>query len=101
MDDYDQPSVAFADLRQRWQEAGLRFLRTEVDLGLTLISMADGASDNPERQQQLCTDAHKAYDSFLHFMPRFEFSEAHRSDLIPKLHRLRSELLRHGIPLDG
>lgn len=100
MDDYDQPSVAFADLRQKWRDAGLRFLMTEADLGLTLITMADEASNNPERQQQLIGDAKKAYESLRHFLPRFEFSEELQSDLISRLHRLRSRLLKHGVQLE-
>jgi hypothetical protein len=73
--------------------AGLTFLHSELQTGLTLARIALSAKDADKRNRNFLK-AREAYDSVLHFMPRVILTVSQSKEIKRKLERLKSELRR-------
>jgi hypothetical protein len=71
--------------------SGLSFLNAELHTGLALSRVATTAR-SPEKKQRNLTNARKAYDSILHYLPGSHLTPAEASDFDLRLDELREVL---------
>ena len=71
------------------------FLRTELQVGLTLSRLAIEA-DQLSKKDRNRTNARKAYDSVIHFMTRVSCTPDEATEIKSKLSLLKSELQKLG-----
>lgn len=72
-------------------EAEVESLRAELDTGLTMAQIALDAS-HAEKTERNRTNARKAYDSLLHFIPRTQLEPEIADEIDVKLEQLRLKL---------
>ena len=75
--------------------AKAEFLRAELETGLTLAAIALDAADERKTNRNR-TNARKAYDSLLRFIPRAQLTPKETDEIKSALEVLRSKLLELG-----
>jgi len=73
------------------KQGGLTFLRTELETGMTLASIAENATD-PQKIQRNWNNARKACLSVHHFIGQADLSGAESAELHKKLKELERRL---------
>lgn len=73
------------------KQGGLTFLRTELETGMTLVSIAENATD-PEKIQRNWNNARKACLSVHHFIGQADLSGDESAELHKKLKELERRL---------
>lgn len=74
-------------------DAGIRFLITDLDVALPFLDMTLLASDDQHRKW-LCRYAIRAHDTVIYFLPRLYCycSQAQKAEIIAKLSRIQGRL---------
>ena len=75
--------------------AGVEFLRSELDTGLTLSKIALD-SNHLEKSNRNRFNARKAYNAILHFAPKINLTEKEIKEIESKLGVLKSNLRELG-----
>lgn len=74
-----------------FDHTGLDFIRAELKTGFTLARIALDAREGVKRERNR-TNARKAYDSLMHFLPTLMLSDVELADVEESLAKLRVEL---------
>ena len=75
--------------------SGIDFLRTEIRTGLTMSKIALDSTHEDKRERNR-TNARKAYDAIVHFMPSSALDADETEEVERGLAQLRSELVKLG-----
>ena len=67
------------------------FLRSEIDTGLTLCRIASETA-NADKIERNRSNARKAYESVLRFLPRVPLANDEHQEITSKLRKLRKRL---------
>jgi hypothetical protein len=74
---------------------GFEFLRTDLDIGLTFMDMAETTHDVAKRQRNHA-NARRVYDTVVRLMQKLSLDDTQREELTERLARLKSRLQKVG-----
>lgn len=77
------------------ERSALAFLNAEIHTGLTMAHIALRAR-RPDKKERNRTNARKAYDAILHYLPQSNLSSSEAKEIQSRLAELRSVLQRLG-----
>lgn len=89
-----------ADLIEQSNQAGLEFLRTELDLALTFLSVAS-TTHKPENALRNRENARLAYASILRYQGRLHFQGAEKIAFGLRVAEVKLALVAAGIAVEG
>ncbi|HEY1578677.1 MAG TPA: hypothetical protein VGF82_16535 [Terracidiphilus sp.] len=92
-----RPDKKSSDLIANSNQIGVDFLRTDLDAGLTFVSVAKTTTCLETRARNF-SKALKAYETVLRFLPRVTPSVGEQTEIMSKLEDLRADLERAGFP---
>jgi hypothetical protein len=78
---------------------GFEFLKTEINVGLTLAKGASQAGDSSSKKVRNQAKARRAYDTVVRLSERLHLNESEVEELNQRLEPLRSALQELGEPL--
>ncbi len=86
------------EIRRQTKEAGLAFLKTDVEAALTFAQVALQAGSDSERKSRNQTNARKGYDSIARLIRRIAplCTEGEKQEFEQKFDKLRDALKRLG-----
>lgn len=80
--------------RREWP-AGVSFIKTELETGLTFCSIASTSTD-AEKTARNTANARKAYDTALHLVDQLILTPQERQEIVAGFAALKRELLKLG-----
>jgi hypothetical protein len=80
------------NIQNRLERTGFSFFITDIELAMTLVRIATGSDNDPEKKTRNRQNARRAYDSVLRLSTSAALNEEERAEVDEKLRQLKSSL---------